>query len=145
MCSPGSTSRGIRSAGSFSTSRAGARTRKHTHCWRVVGMGICAPYTYSIVGFLISVVYFHKFVLSSYACLRQYTEFTTICIFIHGNVHIKHAPTRESSGMHIIYTEIDRKHIHPHGNRDTFTVGGVCLGVCGCEFPCRWGVGCVLV
>ena len=46
--------------------------------------------------------------------------------------------------MLIIYTELDRKHMHPHGNRDTFTFGGVCLGVSGCEFPCMWGVACVL-
>ena len=81
---------------------------------------------------------------ASCACLRQYTQFNIICIFIHGNVHIKHAPTRESSVMLIIYTELDRKHMHPHGNRDTFTFGGVCLGGSGCEFPCMWGVACVL-
>ena len=40
----------------------------------VLGMGIYAPYTYSIVGFLISVIYFHKFIISSYPCRRAHAH-----------------------------------------------------------------------
>jgi hypothetical protein len=57
-----------------------------------VGMGIYAPCTYSIVGFLISVIYFHKFILSSYPCQGAHA---------HTHIHTPHSHPHAHTHTHV--------------------------------------------